>query len=308
MPRRYAIVDNKIVETEDPKAPVLLYINPDDQERKRLVEEFLIDEHTLGSALDPDEAARLEFEPNHVAFILKRPKNYCGKDQLFFKPATLGLFLFADRLIIVLAEDTTLFEGKAFLRVGTLLDLVLKVVYRSIFHFLEHLKVINLLSDEVEQKINRSMENKYLINLFALQKSLVYYQNAIHSNGGLIEKMRHNAPKLGFTQEELDLLEDTYIENGQCYRQAEVYANILASLMDARAGVVGNNLNVLMKTLNIITIAIMVPTLVVSIFSMNVKLPMPQNSGFWPFWLILGLAGMALGTFLIGWRWINRRK
>ena len=133
------------------------------------------------------------------------------------------------------------------------------------------------------------MENKYLINLFSLEKSLVYYLNAINSNGVLIEKIRHNAARIGFTQEKMELLDDIIIENNQCYRQAEIYSNILASLMDARVSIVSNNLNVLMKTLNIITIAIMVPTFVVSRFSMNVKIPFglkdtrPSGSSWaWP--------------------------
>ena len=144
------------------------------------------------------------------------------------------------------------------------------------------------------------MENRFLINLFTLQKSLVYYQNAINSNGVLIEKLRHNAARIGFTQDEAELLEDIVIENNQCFRQAEIYSNILASLMDARASIVSNNLNVLMKTLNIITISIMVPTLVVSVFSMNVKIPFAQLP--WAFWIIMGLAGVAMSAFLAFWK------
>ena len=113
---------------------------------------------------------------------------------------------------------------------------------------MEHLKIINNIAEEIENKINKAMENKYLINLFALQKSLVYYQNAITSNGVLLAKLKNNVVKLGFNQEELELLDDILIENDQCYRQAEVYSNILASLMDARASIVSNNLNILMKT------------------------------------------------------------
>jgi magnesium transporter len=180
-------------------------------------------------------------------------------------------------------------------------EVLLKLIYRSIFHFLEHLKIINLLSDEVEQKIHRAMENRFLINLFTLQKSLVYYQNAINSNSGLIEKVRHNSTRIGFTTEETELLEDIVIENNQCYRQAEVYSNILASLMDARASIVSNNLNVLMKTLNIITISIMMPTLVVSIFSMNVKIPMAYHP--LAFLGILGLSAVAMLAFLAFWKY-----
>ena len=98
------------------------------------------------------------------------------------------------------------------------------------------------------------MENRYLLNLFTLEKSLVYYLNAINSNGMVIEKIRHNAAKIGFSQESLELLDDIIIENDQCLKQAEIYSNILTGLMDARGSIVSNNLNVLMKTLNIITV------------------------------------------------------
>jgi len=301
MLRHYQIVNNKIEETADEKSPILMSVNPDEKEKRFLIDTYCLDEHTLNSALDPDEPARLECEPNHIAIVFKRPKNYSGADQLLFKATTVGVFFFGEFLIIVLGEDTNLFEGKPFSKVSSAREVLLKLIYRSIFHFLEHLKIINLLSDEVEQKIHRAMENRFLINLFTLQKSLVYYQNAINSNSGLIEKVRHNAGRIGFTTEETELLEDVVIENNQCYRQAEVYSNILASLMDARASIVSNNLNVLMKTLNIITISIMVPTLVVSIFSMNVKIPMAHLP--FAFWVIMGLAGVAMFAFLVFWKY-----
>jgi magnesium transporter len=109
-----------------------------------------------------------------------------------------------------------------------------------------------------------------------------------------------NAGKIGFTAEEGEFLDDIIIENSQCNKQAEIYANILAGLMDARVSIVSNNLNVLIKTLNIITIGIMVPTLVVSIFSMNVKLPISEDHPM-AFWVIMGMAGVALAIFMYFW-------
>ncbi len=300
MLRRYQIANNKIEETAEDKSPIMMFINPDDKEKRLLVDQYGVDEHTLASALDPDELARLECEPNHIAIVFKRPKSYSGKDQLLFKASTLGIFFFGDFLIIVMGEDTNLFEGKPFAKVSSPREVLLKLIYRSIFHFLDHLKVINVISDELEQKINRAMENRFLISLFTLQKSLVYYQNAINSNGVLIEKIRHNSARIGFTTEEAELLEDILIENSQCYRQAEVYSNILASLMDARASIVSNNINVLVKTLNIITIAIMVPTFVVSAFSMNVRIPLSQL--YSAFWIILGMGAFSMVGFLFFWR------
>jgi magnesium transporter len=300
----YHVADNRVTESPDGSGPIHVYVAPDEAERRALVENLKLDEHTLSSSLDPDELARLEFEPEHAALIFKRPRNYSGTDGVLFKVASCGVFLFPDRLVIVQSDDLPLFEGKQFARVTSLSDVLLRLLYRSIFHFLEHLKVINSISTELEHKINSAMENRYLINLFGLEKSLVYYLSSINSNGMLIDKLKFNAQKLGFRPEEVEFLDDMIIENTQCLRQAEIYSNIIASLMDARASIVSNNINVLMKTLNIITIGIMVPTMVVSIFSMNVALPISQTHPL-TFWLILGLCGAALATFMLIW-WRKR--
>ncbi len=301
MLKRYLLADNKVVETEDQQGQILVFINPDEAERKHLLDDYRLDEHTLNSTLDPDELARLEFEPEHLAMIFKRPKNYSSKDQFLFKVASVGVFMFKDRVIVLLSEDVPIFSGKLFQKVGSLQDVCLRMIGRTIYHYLEHLKVINMITDSLEQKINTSMENKYLLNLFTLEKSLVYYLSAINSNAMLIEKIKNNAAKLGLTQDNLELLDDITIENNQCNKQAEIYSNILASLMDARASIVGNNLNILMKTLNIITIGIMVPTLVVSIFSMNVEIPLNDRSPFY-FWFIMGLALISVVSFMMFWK------
>ncbi len=300
MIKRFEIVNNKIVETDRATAHIVYYINPGEDEKKLLVEKFKIDEHTLQSALDQNELARLEFEPEHIAIILKRPKKYEARDQLLFKVPTVGVFFFKDLMIIVASEEITLFDGKLFLNVSSLNELLLKMVYRSIHHFVDHLKVINMITDELEQKINRSMENRYLISMFSLEKSLVYYLDAIHSNSALIEKIRHNATKFELNQDLLELLDDITIENNQCYEQAQNYSEILASLMDARASIVSNNLNILIKVLNIITILLMVPTMVVSIFSMNVPLPIQGHPH--AFWIILGISGFCVLVVITIWR------
>jgi magnesium transporter len=301
--KSYRIADRKLELTDQGTGSIWVYISPDDKEKRFLIDEMKLDEHTLNSALDPDELSRLEFEPEHMATIFKRPKNYSGEDKFLFKSASSGAFLFKDKLILVLAEDIPLFEGVQFARVFSPAHLLLKLIYSSIFHFIEHLKIISAISDDLQTKINTAMENRHLYNLFALEKSLVYYLNSINSNGALIDKLRLNAAKIGFTTEEIELLDDIYIENSQCYKQAEIYSNILAGLMDARASIVSNNLNVLMKNLNLITILIMVPTFVVSAFSMNVKIPIQEHP--FAFWIILGLAFLSVLGFIMIWR--NRK-
>ncbi len=299
MLKQLKISDGRLVDSGDGDGQILVYISPDESERRRMVDVYKLDEHTLNSALDPDELARLEYEPEHVAMIFKRPRNYSSADNFVFKIASTGIFLFRDRLIIVMADDAPLFEGKMFFKVSSLPELVLKLIYRAIFHYEEHLKAINMIAGELEHEISSSMENKHLLNLFTLEKSLVYYLNAINSNGMLIDRLKAGSLKVGFTPENMELLDDILIENNQCREQAGVYSNVLAGLMDARVSIVSNNLNLLMKTLTLITIGIMLPTLVVSIFSMNVDLPFRKDHPT-AFWYIVALAVASVAS-VVGW-------
>ena len=300
MIKNYCIENAAIKSVEHRTGDVMVLVNPSAEEKRWLIDDFQIDEHTLNSSLDHDEISRLEFEPNHVAIIFKRPTNYSSEDQFYFKVSSMGLFLFAEKLIVVTSDSVPLFEGKQFARIESIRDLLLKIISRSIFHFLEHLRVISHISESLEQKINTSMENRYLINMFTLSKSLVYYLNAINANSMVIEKLKLNTGKIGFSQESFEFLDDLVIENTQCYKQAEIYSTILSGLLDARATIVGNNLNVLMKTLNVITIGIMVPTFVVSAFSMNVQIPLPHTR--YDFWIIMMLAFLSIVIFFTYWK------
>jgi magnesium transporter len=294
------IKDGRLTEIGEGEAPVWVYTAPEEAERRFLVDELKIDEHTLNSALDPDELSRLEFEPEHAAIIFKRPKHYTAQDNFLFRVISTGVFLFKDRLIIVRADEASLFEGRPFIKMQTVQDVLLKLVYRAISHFVEHLRGINLISTELELQINTAMENKYLLNLFTLEKSLVYYLSAINSNGVLFERLRNAAPKLGFSPENVEFLDDILIENNQCRGQTDIYTQVLAGLMDARASIISNNLNVRIKALTIITIVIMLPTLVVSIFSMNVHIPMQLNPH--AFWIIMGISAACAAVVGILWR------
>ena len=269
MNRRYKLADGKLVGTEDPAANVIVCIAPEDAERQWLLNDLKIDEHTLNSALDPDELSRIEFEPEHMAFIFKRPKNYCSADNFIFSVESTGVFLFKDRLIVVARSDYAVFEGRVFSKMTSLTDVALKLLFSSVSHFMGHLRAITDIASELEKLINRSMENKYLLNMFSLEKSLVYYINAISANTKLIERLKSSAAKLSLAQASVELLDDMTIDNNQCYEHASTYSQVLSSLMDARASIVSNNLNVMMKNLNAIVIAVAIPSFFAGVGGMS---------------------------------------
>ncbi len=305
MLRKYTIATGKVTEAQDGAATVYLYTNPDEAERKALVTEWQIDEHTLNSALDPDEPSRLEIDEFFTAIILKRPKNYSGKDQLLFKVASMGLFYRPDKLVIVISEDIPMFTGKLYAQVPNLADLLMKILYTAIHHYMEHLKIINMISEEIERKLAVSMDNRHLINMFTLEKSLVYYVSAINSNGYVFERLKHQNSRCGFDAPSIEMLDDVIVENSQCMRQAQIYANILSGLMQARSSIMSNNLNYLMKNLNALVIAIAVPSFFAGVGGMSEFSTITGGAHKWyityPAFL---LAMLAIGYFTF---WVIRR-
>ncbi len=302
MLKKFKIVENKLVEDGDSACPVEVYVCPDEKEKRYLIDTLKIDEHNVNSALDPNELSRVEFDEGHAVIIIKRPKRYSSEDNFIFKISSLGLFVFPNKLIVVRTEEASIFDNREFQKVQSIQDIVLRVIRRCIMHFEEHLQVLQSISDELEEKINRSMENKHLHNMFSLEKSLVFYLNAISSNTRAIEKLKANTAKLSLTQQQCDYLDDLIIENYQCFEQANTYSQVLSNMMDAWVSIVSNNLNILIKKLTFVMISIMVPTLVISLFSMNVKLPFEQDVSLAPFWMISMLATFSgAAVFLIWW-------
>ena len=101
--------------------------------------------------------------------------------------------------------------------------------------------------------------------------------------------------------EDEDFLEDTIIDNKQAIEMANIYSNILSGMMDAFASVISNNLNVILKFLTSITIILMIPTLIASIYGMNVELPLQHSIDAFLIIMILSFVLSLIGI-LIFWK------
>ncbi|MDR0705829.1 MAG: magnesium transporter CorA family protein [Planctomycetaceae bacterium] len=298
MRKNFDIIDGRLQPVDDENSKIQVFVAPNETERLYLVGELNLDEHTLSSALDPDELSRVEFEPTHIAIIFKRPRHYSEGDDFLFRVSSMGLYLFKDRLIAVMSDDITFFDrGKDVSNItGGLHELLLRLIARSISQFLGHIRAISMIVDELEKKLETTMSNKHLLHLFKLSQSLTYYLSAISTNGVLIDKLRGYSGKIGFTLEHNELLEDLNVDNTQCFKQAEIYSVIMAGMMDARASVVSNNLNMLMKQLTVLSIVFLPLNVIASIFGMSEYTTFTQPIP-WP----ISYSLFALGLIVIGY-------
>ena len=141
-------------------------------------------------------------------------------------------------------------------------------------------------------------ETQKLLNL---EKSLVYFTTSLKSNEVVMEKtMRGKIIKL--YEEDEDILEDSIIENKQAIEMAKIYSDILNGTMDAYASVISNNLNVVMKLLASITIVLSLPTLIASIWGMNV--PLPFSNDIHGFAIVTGISIL---ISIIAFIWLKKK-
>jgi magnesium transporter len=128
---------------------------------------------------------------------------------------------------------------------------------------------IEKISDKIEDDLQKSMRNKELTQLLNLEKSLVYFSTSLKSNESVLEKMLRLEAIKKF-EEDKDLLEDVIIENKQAIEMTNIHSSILSGMMDAFASIISNNLNIVMKSLTVITIALAIPTMLSGFMGMNV--------------------------------------
>lgn len=297
----FALSHGALQRVERLDAEVMLFSTPDAAERDLLHSHFKVDEHALASALDPDEVSRIEFHPDHLFLIWKRPENYSGGGSLAFEVSSCGLLFAPGQLLVIATDDTPLHGLGTRQPLNTPLDVLLDLLFNNIHHYLGHLKVIKLVARELQQKFNASMQNQHLVQMFNLSESLIYYINALHSNGAVLTRLRNHAEKQHFGSEALGLIDDLIIENNQCYKQAEIYSTVFSGLIDARGNLMNNSMNNLLRKLTLINVVFLPLNLIASIGGMSEFSMMTAGTPWWisyPVFLaamLLGAGGMLFG-------------
>lgn len=266
--------------------------SPNPDEIKTIVEKFDLPEDFITDLQDSDENARMEHEDDAMLIIIRVPLYYRHRTaSVPFTTAPLGIIVIPDRIITVCFYDnevlTQFLEGKHKPFAISQQSFILHISLRTAIYFLKFLKEINRRTTQIENELHQSMRNKELIRLLRMEKSLVFFNTSLKSNEIILERMQRsrwlqNAPEAD------DLIEDVIIENKQAIEMANIYSSILSGMMDAFASIISNNLNVVMKFLTSVTIVLALPTLIASVYGMNVDLPFQNNS--YAFAIVMGFS------------------
>lgn len=250
-------------------------INPNDADIALVSEKYAIDKDTIRAALDPDERSRIESDESYTMILVNIPTVEEQNDRELYNTIPLSILVTKEAVITVCSEDSAVLQQFAN---GKIRDFhttmksrfILQILYQIAVLYLLYLHNIDKKSEAVENKLHKSTENRELIELLKLEKSLVYFTTALRSNEVVLEKLLRNEIIKKYP-EDADLLEDVIVENKQAIEMANIYSGILSGMMDAFASVISNNLNIVMKVLAIITVVMAIPTMIFSAYGMNVN-------------------------------------
>ena len=276
---------------------------PDTAELTKLNELTGIPVDSLQTALDREERSHVELEDDYIFVVVNTP----GVPETDALP--LGIFITRQFFVTVCLETNTViqkFLNNSFTSFQTYKKtrFLFQILSQASSSFLFYLQQIYKQTDVIETQVRKSLQNKELLRLLELQKSLTYFNFALHANENVMERLMRlrNSPLpslLKMYEEDEDLLEDVIIENKQALEMAEIYTNILMSMMDSFSSIISNRLSQIMKFLTSVTIILATPTLIYSLWGINVPVPFESSPFGFVEVTLLGVAVTVAVTFVL---------
>jgi len=278
---------------------------PTEEDQHELEEKFNIPDYFMSDISDTDERARYEYDDGWMLIILRIPYVKEIRSRTPYTTVPLGIIHKRDVTITVCFYETNMmidfvsFQQKRNEGFTDHVDMIFRLFLSSAVWYLKRLKQINRLIDKAKRNPDKEVNNESLIGLSRLQDSLTYFQTSIRGNETLLSKLKF---KLQIDELDADLIEDVNIEMTQARETTSIYSNILESTMDTYQSIINNNMNNVIRTLTSVTIIMMFPTLIASLFGMNLINGMEDKP--WGFLLALVISVLVS----IGCWWIFRHK
>ena len=98
----------------------------------------------------------------------------------------------------------------------------------------------------------------------------------------------------------MEYMNDLVIDNRQVVDSAGAVLKTIQNVRSATEAILTNNLNATIKTLTLLTILLTIPTIVASLYGMNVALPL-ENSPY-AFWFVMFLIAILLAVVITTFR------
>ena len=245
--------------------------NPDHEDFELLLNEYKIDEDTISDILDMDEQPRIEIEDDYKVIIVRFPIANREVDTTWHTEP-LSIIYSSKQVITVCRKRCDLLDKIKEDEMVSRETFILNVIWYIAESYLRALKELNKKVLASKKTLQERIRKQELMQLLEVENAYTLYMASLKGNLTVmdkIDKMR------GFVKDEdnQELAEDTRIEFNQAVEVVTSYSKMLKSIKETFESVINIDSNTYINRLTIWNIILMVPSVVVGYYGMNVALP-----------------------------------
>lgn len=271
---------------------------PSESEMAELVEKLGLDTGILEDAQDFFEVPRLERSDGVTYFFTRYPYNEQTED---IDTAPL-LIVIGEMFVLTMTlrpvpQFEVILNGKIEVHTTQKTNLfiqLMEVITRSFERQLIGLRRA-VHRDRVQL---RKIGNKEILRFVNYEQRLNDMVGALLPTNVALQQVM-NGHYFQIFDEDREVMEDLRIDNAQAVDSARTLLKTIQNVRTASEAILANNLNNRIKTLTVLTILLTVPTIISSLFGMNVPLPFSEQPFAFGFviFIIIGLVGMGVWYF-----------
>ena len=248
--------------------------SPTMDEIDKVVQKTQVNKDLIMKMLDVEELPRVEQDNNATLVVIDTPYY---EEEYEYATYPLGIIITDNNYVITVSpkkvsilDDFKQDKVKHF-RTAKKTRFLILILLRTALAYLKALKKVNKAIEQKEEVLKKSTQNKDLVDILEIEKTLVYFITSLKANDLVLEKLSKGTI-LPLYEGDLDLLEDAAIETKQAIEMSGIYRDILNQISDTYETIVSNNMNTAMKFLAGATIVMSIPTVISSFLGMNIPL------------------------------------
>jgi magnesium transporter len=264
--------------------------SPTEAELKQLASELRLDMTILEDSQDFFEVPRLERSSGATYFFTRYP--YSDKEEDMDTAPILIVVGEAFVLTISIrpvAQFEALTSGQITVYTTQKTKLFIKLMEVVTLSFEKQLITLRRVVHRDRVKL-RNIGNREIVGFVDYEHKLNDMVAAVlPTNVALKQIMGGNYMQI--FDDDRELIDDLRIDNDQVVDSARTLLKIIQNVRSAAEAILANNLNNRIKTLTVLTILLTIPTIISSMYGMNVSLPLADES--YAFLFVMGvIAGL----------------
>lgn len=249
--------------------------NPTTAEINSLVEKFDLEEGHIHDALDTYEVPRLEIE-GKTKYLFYR---FVYSEGSAVETAPL-LFIINDKFFITLSKENLPFlkkllasplpfQTKQSTKLMLYIISLVSATYNTMLNNIS--KRIRGLSVKVE-----NFKNQDILQFVKFESILNEFMSNLVPNNAVLHQL-FTRKNIILDEDDKDLVEDILLSTNQSMEISRSNIKNIVNLREAYSTILTNNLNRVIKLFTSVTVLLTIPTIISSIYGMNVALPFDQS-------------------------------